>query len=549
MSVVKKHKTTSVFIAFFLFAGICSIFTRSNSSFISSLAFCANAAIFIGLILFWMQTVRDRLLPTRLRSNFLVSGVLMILYLLIRVFRYRVLVNAFIPNRYSSYLYFIPLLMIPTLFVMTAIDIAFGDKRAGKRIENAVFISAVILSGLAMTNDIHFLVYRPKVALSEFSMAGGSYFQGPGFFIIWGWIIVNLLAAFIMLFKVMRKKDKRIVIQLVIIVAGWVVVSVFFSYVIERFNLARMYNPPEINVFSLLLIAECCIRNRLIPYNENYAGFLSKMKTPLLITDKERCVVHASASPINASRETLLSMGTNPVYLDKDTRLSRMKIRAGYVYWTDNERELHEEQSRLAKANEILSEENDLIAVENKLKEQKARLDAQNQVYVKISSAIMPKQKRVEELLGATCPGAGDFAEKLGIACVYNAYTKRKTNLLLLSEETLPKSNRELFLALSETARFLKCCGIDAAATGEEYSEIPLAGIQELYDTFETVIETYLSVLKKMTVSILPDGIRIAMEASGKPELPQSVLPVNCKESDGLLFFTIRTAVNGGECK
>ena len=549
MSVLKKHKTTSLFIAFFLIAGISNILTRSDSVFISSLAFCANAAILTGLIVFWIYTVSDRLLPTRLRSNLIVSGLFMILYLLIRVFRYRVIVNANIPGRYSSYIYFIPLLMIPSLFVMTAIDIALADKRAGKRITNAVLISAVILSGLALTNDLHFLVYRPKVELSEFGMAGGSYYQGPGFFLIWGWIIINLLAVFIILFKVMRKKDKKIVIQLVTVVAVWVVVSVFFSYVIERFNLVRMYNPPEINIFFLMLIAECCIRNRLIPYNENYAGFVSKMKIPLLITDQERRVVHTSASPVNASRQTLLSAGTEPLYLDKDTRLSHMKIRAGYIYWTENERELHEEQRRLALANEILSEENDLIEVENKLKEQKARLDVQNQVYEKVSTAIRPKQKRIKELMELTDPESEEFAHKLGIICVYNAYSKRKTNLLLLSEKTLPKRNRELFLALSETARFLKCCGIDAAATGEEYSEIPLAGIQELYDTFETIIETYLSVLKKMTVSILPEGIRIAMEAAKKIELPDSVLTVICKESDGLLFFTIRTGLNGGDSK
>ena len=160
MSVLKKHKTTSLFIAFFLIAGISNILTRSDSVFISSLAFCANAAILTGLIVFWIYTVSDRLLPTRLRSNLIVSGLFMILYLLIRVFRYRVIVNASIPGRYSSYIYFIPLLMIPSLFVMTAVDIALADKRAGKRITNAVLISAVILSGLALTNDLHFLVYR-----------------------------------------------------------------------------------------------------------------------------------------------------------------------------------------------------------------------------------------------------------------------------------------------------------------------------------------------------------------------------------------------------
>ena len=549
VSVVKKHKPTTLFVAFFLTAGICNIFTRSESEFIGSIMFCLNAAILFGLILFWMQTVRDRLLPTRSRFNLLLCGALMLVYLLIRVIRYRVLISSNIVGRYTAYLYFIPLLLIPTLLVITGIELSFGKRRFAGRIEYALFASAIVLTLLALTNDLHFLVYRPKVDYSEFRMDGGTYSQGPGFFIIWGWIILNLVAMFFMLFKVMRKKERKIVIELILIVAVWIVLSVFFSLVIERLNLVRMYNPPEINIFCLMLIAECCIRNRLIPYNENYSGFLSRMKVPLIITDNKINVVHESASPVSVSKEILESARKDPVHIDAETRLSGMKIRAGYAFWTENEHELHEEQKRLARANEILNEENDLIAVENRLKEQKARLDAQDQVYENVSSIIRPKQKRIEELLDNIKPGSDSFAQAIGLACVYNAYSKRKTNLSLIDEATLPKSNRELFLALSESARFLKCCGIEAAATGEEYSDIPLSDIHDIYDTFESVIEAYISVLKRMTVSILSDGIRIVMEATGKAELPGTILPVECKESDGLLFFTVRVKDKGGDGK
>ena len=74
--------------------------------------------------------------------------------------------------------------------------------------------------------------------------------------------------------------------------------------------------------------------------------------------------------------------------LDEDTRLSGMKIRPGYAFWTEDESELHRENRRLAQANELLSEENDLIAVENELKAKKARLDAQNRVYEQIAAAL-----------------------------------------------------------------------------------------------------------------------------------------------------------------
>lgn len=545
MSIIKQHKTTTLFITFALIAGIINLLTRSKYVIISSVMFCINAVIIAGLILFWIHTVRKRVLPSKARSYLVLSGVFMLFYFLVRIFKYRAAVESILVIRYSDYIYFIPILMMPTLLVMTAVELSFWDRRIVRIVSAGQQITAALIAFMALTNDMHLLVYKPFVPISEFKVDSGTYNWGIGFYLSYGWIIINLFAAFFLLFKVMRKSDRRIVGMLVMSIGVWIAMNLIYSLIISPLELPKMYSTVEINIFSMILISECCIRSRLIPHNENYSGFLSKLKVPLLIADRQMHVVQESAAPIRASKDTLLTTGTVPVYLDPDTRLSRMKISAGYVFWTENERELHEEQKRLAEANEILSEENELIEVENKLKEQKARLDAQNQVYDRIAEAIFPKQKKIDELLEETSPDDDSFAKTLGLVCVYNAYSKRKTNLLLLSEETLPKRNRELFLALSETARFLNCCGIDAAAIGEDYSEIPLSDIHVLYDTFETVVETYLPVLKKMTVSLMADGIRIAMEASEEQELPDTPVPVICKESDGLLFITIRKRKDG----
>ena len=186
-----------------------------------------------------------------------------------------------------------------------------------------------------------------------------------------------------------------------------------------------------------------------------------------------------------------------------------------------------------------MSEENDLIAVENELKAKKARLDAQNRVYDRIAAALYPKQKQIEALLMSTPPDSDRFPSVLAVCCVLNAYCKRKSNLMLLSEESLPRANRELFLALQESARFLKCCGIDAAASGEEYSELPLETVHALYDSFETLIEAFLPYMHRMTVSLSPLGVRLAAEADSIPAMPETVLSVEQSESDGCFFLTI----------
>ena len=126
--------------------------------------------------------------------------------------------------------------------------------------------------------------------------------------------------------------------------------------------------------------------------------------------------------------------------------------------------------------------------------------------------------------LDGTEPGTEDFRRALGECCVLNAWCKRKSNLLLLNGKELPERNRELFLALQESARFLKCCGVEAAAVGEETADFPLSDIHDLYDAFETVIEAWLPSLRRMTVSLTDGGILdfITMETPSLEALAQS---------------------------
>ncbi len=547
MNLIRQHKITCIYVGVFLLAGIFSLLQRTKSDLFNTLMYCANAAILLGLILFWMHTVKARLLPTRMRSSIYAAGLFILLYYLIRLFRYRIVVNAIIPARYAGYAYYVPKIMIPAFLLSVATDIALGENKAGKFISRITLLISGVISLISLTNDLHYLVYVPKTELTEFNLVSGTYSWGLFFYVIYGWTILMLVAGFILMIKAVAKRRKSAVLSLFFSMAIWIGASLVCTLIFDRFNLAKMYGSTEIDCFSMILIFECCIRNRLIPYNENYTVFINNLKTPIFISDFDCQIVVKSTSSINVRKETLVSAVHEPVYLDEDTRLSCTRIRAGYVFWIENEHELHEEQRHLNEANALLSEENELINVENKLKEQKARLDAQDMVYARIADAIAPKQKRIETLLDNTDPDNETFAADLGIICVLNAYSKRKTNLLLQTEDTLPNENRELFLALSESARFLKCCDIDAVAIGEEYSQLPLSDIHDLYDTFETVIETYLPVLKKMTVSIMPDGVRMAMEAENMIGLPETKLPVRCTESDGLLFFTVRTRTKDGD--
>ena len=534
----RENRNIQLFFGFLLLGGITNLLTRTRISVLDTFMFSANFMIYIGLLIFWMYSVKDRLLPTRARTYIITAAVLMIVYLLVRVLRFRILTEVAI-RRYVDYAYNVPLVFVPTLFLMTCIRIHRGEEAQENGRERGLLVPSAILLLLILTNDVHQLFYRRLIPLSEFHGIVGTYTYGPLFYYMYCWVIVMLLAGFAILIRKTWKQNIRGLIWFASVVVIWGGMSLINWLVFTPLDLARLYHSPEINVFGMLGFFEVCIRNRLIPYNENYTGFFASLGLPVLITDGDLSAVYETNLPVPADAGQLSAAVSAPVYLDEDTRLFGMKIRPGYAFWTEDESELHRENRRLASANELLSEENDLIAVENELKEKKAHLEAQNRVYDRIAAALYPKQKRIEELLRSAPPEAENFPAALAECCVLNAYCKRKSNLLLLAKESLPVPNRELFLALQESARFLKCCGIGAAATGEEYCTFSLDQIHALYDSFETLIEAFLPIMHRMTASLAPEGVRIALEADQSPALPETILPVECRESDGCFFLTI----------
>lgn len=541
----KQTRNTWLFIGFYLLAGVFNLLTKTRITLVDSLMFCLNFAVYAGMILFWAQSVRTRLLPSGARSYILLSAALMLGAILFRTFKYRILTGQILVSRYTTYAYWIYTILIPTLFLMTAIRIWLGEKKDEGRKELWLLVPALLLCLLALTNDLHGFVYLPKVELAAFDIKSGLYGYGPGFYLLHIWMVLMAFSGITILLRVTKRRSDGVMGYVFLMAGLWLGMELLNVLVIERNHLPGMYHTTEIRVFAMMAIWEICIRTRLIPHNENHVRFFEKLSLPVQITDRELNGVYQSAVPITASKDELLASLTAPHYITEDTKLSGMALPAGYAFWTEDERELHRENRRLESANELLSEENDLIRVESELKEKKIRLDAETEVYRQISAAIYPKQREIDTILEGVSPEDKDFPAALAKVCVLNAWSKRKGNLLLLSEDSLPKNNRELFLALQESARFLSCCGIEAAAIGEEYTDFPLSLVHELYDSFEAALEAYLPFLKRMTVSLTASGLRMALEASEEPTLPPIALPVERRQEEGTTYLTIRKKTGG----
>ena len=165
-------RNTWLFIGCFILAGVAYLYTRIAPPFYDTLLSSANFVIYAALLIFWIRSVRARLLPTKTRSCMIAAAIMMLTLLAMRIFKYRFGLLNVVIGRYSVYAYFIPMVFIPALFLMGCIFMRSGERGGGKRSEAIVLLPAALLALMALTNDLHFLIYRPLVDLSQFAVQG-----------------------------------------------------------------------------------------------------------------------------------------------------------------------------------------------------------------------------------------------------------------------------------------------------------------------------------------------------------------------------------------
>lgn len=541
----KQNRNTWLFIVFLLLAGIANIISRLPGSGQSTLMTCFNYLTYIGLLLFWIETVRIRLLPSPARKSILSAALLMLLHILVRIFKYRLAVSV-IAKRYAVFAYWIPQMIIPALFLMTCIRIRRGGQDKGKWDERLLLIPAGIAAMLAMTNDVHSLVYVPRIPLSEFILNTGTYSYGPAFWPIYAWMIIATVVGLLLLFRASGQIPKKALRLIAVIAVLWFGLILLNLLVLDRLPGGyHMYNTPEIHIFCMLGIFEICIRYRLIPYNENYSAFFRKLQIPSVITDRTFRPVYCTDAAFSAGPESLKTASQEPVSLTPDQKLCGKAIRAGYAFWVQDESAVHRVQEHLVEANEMIEHENDLIRAETEQKEQDAYLQSRHRIYHEIAEELYPCQKRITQLLNEAVPGTADFKEKIARVSVLNAYVKRKTNLLLLAAENDRLNLNELFLALQESANYLTLAGLQTTVQKPEEKQASARVIVALYDTFEAIAIQLHGKAPSLMVSWYENGLRLAAETECLPYTAESVLPVAFRRSENVLYVDIPAGKDG----
>ncbi len=542
MYLQRETRHTCLFILCLLLAGAANVLSKTlEPALVGSLMTSLNYLILTGLLLFWIHSVRVRLLPSPAMTSVLAAALLMLAYLLVRIFKYRFAVEPVV-MRYAVYAYWIGQMLIPALFLMTCIRIRRGSEAAARSPEALLLIPASLLALTVMTNDLHSLVYVPKIALTDFALDTGTYTYGPVLYILYVWMALAGVSGLILLLREAGHLPKNALRDLLIVIATWLGMVLITLLFMDRYSLRHPFNVPETHIFGLLGIFEVCIRHRLIPHNDNYTGFFRALGIPVLVTDRDLEPVYRTETPLPAAPTDLKAALDAPVELPDDRILYGRDVRAGHAFWTEDESGIRLAQHKLREANELLEEENDLILAETEQKEKDAYLQSRHRIYHEIAQELYPVQQQIGRMLDGAAPGTNEFRDVIARVCILNAYVKRKTNLLLLASETDRLSLRELLLALQESAGYLTLAGLQTTALVSGEDLLPAGRIISLYDAFERIAEQLLGNAPSLMVFGSPKGLRLTVQTDVRPETDGLALPVKAMESDGILYLDIPAA-------
>ena len=212
-------------------------------------------------ILFTMWTIRlyYKLYDKKTRRYILFIGILIVFWMLIRIIR-GVTIDINI-KRICWYLYYLPLIFIPTLFYVCSNSLL---SKMNKTRKIFIYLISSILLILVLTNDFHELVFK---------FNNGIYFHNDynhyiGYYLIFIWIFYLFGGGMIKLAinRLKIKKDLKVFLPLVVLLLGLIYT---YLYILDV-PYIRETNMSIVNSVLICLGIELAFYLDLIPNNKKY---------------------------------------------------------------------------------------------------------------------------------------------------------------------------------------------------------------------------------------------------------------------------------------
>lgn len=546
-------KICLLYFVLLIFGGLLAVYGRGlHIQVQATVYFTILAVVLVG-------RTSARIADDKVRRLLTVTAWMIVAFFVFQGLKYQVFREKDLVGRMLWYLYYLPILFLPTFSLLAAMAVDLKDAKRFVRIGIPIGSVSVAFFLLVMTNDLHQLVFHFRPGFQNWD---SDYDHGITYYLLAVWVLLLLLASiYVLLQKCRLSASKKLFwIPLIPILFGVLYVFLYVMGWSPRASGMLFIEFPETACAVIACFWECCIGIGLIPSNKGYEALFMQSSLATQIADSEGNTVYASETASQLTPEQKAS--EESLWLDRNTFLRRAGVRGGFVYWQNDMSGINAVNQELTELEERLSEETELIRLQNEDREKRAAIDEKNRVYDKIAEGVREQSQRIAELAGSAQLGGpaqdlGDCNARMGWICFYGTYVKRYSNLVLLAENEGALPVAELSLAISESLHALSELGIAVTkreeGTGVEAGILASAGGEldphtaiTVYETFERLVACLEGALKGVYVRLTGKECKLVLEGE-QVALPQDLAEA-CQATweDDALYATI-PLVKGGE--
>ena len=499
-----------------------------------------RTALYLLLFTLWGFSLDRRIIQRQTLHCLRLTAALMLLWLILRTLKYS-FVTGLAAGRYIWYLYYLPMLFLPLLWVYIALSMGKSEDYRLSRGTGMLSIIPAALFLLVITNDLHQQVFAFKSGVPGLPVSG-TYSYRPLYFICLGWMVVCMAFSLVCLFRKSRipsGEGKRITP----FVLGCAMLLYGILY-LSGIPAVRWWF-GDMNVMFCLLYAaiyESCIRCRMIPSNTGYVELFEASTLAACIADRSGRIVLRSRA---AGEDMTCPQEGQRIVRPDGMRISSAPISGGYAVWQDNVRQLAELRTRL-NANKEEMERNkkklkDAYLVQKSLHE----LTEKNRIYNELEAKHSRQTAQMRQML-AQCERSGPAERRslLKKVLLLGTYIKRSANLYFLSSEYQWLPQQELRLTVDEAVRALTACGTECGVIYRTTEPMRASEVVRLFDLLEIVAETTVDDLHSLFISVSDSAMDLSVECAA--DLSAIASPeVTVRQEDGL--WLIRTGIRGRE--
>ena len=508
-----------------------------------------RAGAYILLFSGWARSLWQRIVHRQARRYLIAIAALMLFWMLVRTVRF--LIPGYPPStRYLWYLYYLPMLFLPLLFLLLAASLGKAEEDRLPKWTRLLYAAAATYFLFILLNDVHQTVFFFPQGVALWHAEGYRY--RPAYFLFLAWCLGCAAGTAWLLRRHCRGLKSRRVFLLPLIPLS--LMALYTLLYLLGVPALRVFLGDMTAVYCLLLAAtlESLIQTHIIPSNLRYTELFYASALGAQITDESFRVLLASNAAQAVPAETMKESTRRPVLLPNSLRLSSAPISTGYVLWTEDVSELLTVLEQLREVREELSDERDILAEEYRLQEKRMRIEELDGIYTDIQRETAAQIDRLSQLLERFDASSSEEERVLLLkeAAVIGAYIKRRSNLLLNGARHPLLPANEVGFTFRDTIENLALFDVTCTVRSRLSGKIAVGHLKSVYDFFERIAELSLGHMSVINGSLeeTAEGLRFTVttdsgaELSGLAGAQASVQ----RDEDGDWQLVLRLAKGGG---